>query len=341
MAQLLLTGATGLLGMALARALVEAGHPLRALVRKDSNPAASAELSAIATLYRGDLNDPESLLAAMEGVDTVIHAAAMVSYQAGDRDELLLVNGEGTANVVNMALEAGVRRLIHLSSVAALDREDGGKVTGLANRWPSERPRTAYAESKFAAEREVWRGQAEGLEVAVLYPSIILGPGNWAGQNTPALWRMAAAERRFYPLGTAGFVDLRDVVDAALFVLERNVDGDRFLLNGGNLSWRDLQEKIARSIGAKPPSLGLAPWQSALLWPVEGLRAKLTGQRPLITRESHRNVQARYQYDGSAYVEASGRPYRPLDETIAAIGKAFLADQAATPGAVRSRPSGG
>jgi len=138
---------------------------------------------------------------------------------------MMKVNGEGTANLVNMALESVTRRLIHVSSVAALNRVDGGAMTTLADRWPEQRPNTSYAESKFAADREVWRGQAEGLSVAVLYPSIILGPGDFSGHNTSALWRMAASERGIYPTGTAGFVDRRDVVDAVLFTYQHDQDG--------------------------------------------------------------------------------------------------------------------
>ncbi|MEL7160350.1 MAG: NAD-dependent epimerase/dehydratase family protein, partial [Bacteroidota bacterium] len=177
---ILLTGPTGFVGLPLARALHQAGKKVRGLVRSTSDTAALEQAVPNIELAVGDLNDPDSLLDALDGIEIVIHAAALVSYQARDRDRMMLVNGEGTANLVNMALEAGVRRFIHLSSVAALGRTDGGPITTLADRWPRERPNTRYAESKFAAEREVWRGQAEGLSVAVLNPSIILGPGDWS-----------------------------------------------------------------------------------------------------------------------------------------------------------------
>ncbi|MEL7163739.1 MAG: hypothetical protein AAFN92_23475, partial [Bacteroidota bacterium] len=148
---------------------------------------------------------------------------------------------------------------------------------------------------------------------------------DWSGQNTPALWRQAVREQGIYPGGTAGFVDLRDVVEAVLFVLEQDRNGNRFILNAANVSWRELLEEIAESIGAKPPTRKLASWQSALLWPVEALRAKVTGNRPLITRESHRNVQADFRYDGSAFAEAREKPYRNIFATITETGRAFIA----------------
>jgi len=297
--------------------------PFVVLVRSSSDTTFLTE--AEVELRHGDVNAPNSLLDAMQGVDTVIHTAAVVSFLPQDRDLMLKVNGEGTANVVNMALEAGVRRLIHLSSVAALNRVDGGPVVTLADRWPAERPNTSYGESKFAAEREAWRGQAEGLEVAAIYPSLILGAGDFSGHNTPALWRMVAKERGFYPTGSTGVVSLSDVVSATLQVLRRDQDGDRFLLNAANLSWEKLLNTIAASIDAKPPTVRLPAWQSAFLWPVEALRAKISGNRPLITRESHRNVQATFRYDGSSYPTVTGQAYQDIGTVIAEIGQAYNA----------------
>lgn len=319
----LLTGSTGYLGYRLARALSATNLPFRALARESSDVSGLKELPGC-EIVTGDLNDPDSLLDACTGVDTIVHAAALVSFQTDDRDRMLFVNGEGTANLVNMALEAGVRRLVHISSVAVLNRRDGGPVVTLAERWPEQRPNTSYAESKFMAEREVWRGQAEGLEVAVLYPTHMLGPGDWQHDHAPKLWAMAAKERGFYPTGTTGFVDVRDVVDATLAVLDRNQDGERFLLNAVNWTWREAMTKIAQSINAKPPTLRVPAWQSALLWPVELMRAKISGSRPLITRESHQNVQADFRYDGSAYVEATGKEYRNIEACVQEVGRAFL-----------------
>lgn len=112
---------------------------------------------------------------------------------------------------------------------------------------------------------------------------------------------------------------------ATMAVLRRDQDGDRFLLNAENLSWQELLTDIARSIGAKVPTLKIPAWQSAFLWPVEALRARLSGSRPLITRESHRNVQSRFHYDGGAYPEATGNDYRDIGTVIAEIGKRYQA----------------
>ncbi|MCP9236098.1 NAD-dependent epimerase/dehydratase family protein [Lewinella sp. JB7] len=322
-AELLLTGGTGFIGYYLAHALAAEGRPFAALVRPGSATGTLSELGEWCTLVEGDLTDPESLLDALDGITTVIHAAACVSYQPGDADHMLRVNGEGTANLVNMMLEAGSERLVYLSSVAALNRIDGGQVTKVTDRWPLEEPNTAYARSKFAAEREVWRGQAEGLSVAAVYPSTVLGAGDWKGGNTPALWRRAGTGSRIYPLGTAGFVDVRDVARGVITLLDRRVDRDRMLLSADNLSWKDLLTAISASVDGAPPTYGMPAWQSALLWPVEHLRAKLAGTPPLITRATHQQLQARFAYDGSDYPALTGRSYVPISRTVSETGRAF------------------
>ena len=299
----------------------------RAFVRETSDVTALRKIAPEVELVVGDLNVPDDVYDACTDIKTIIHAAAIVSFHSGDRDELLLINGEGTANLVNGALAAGVDHLIHLSSVAALPRKDGGEAVTLARRWPEAEPNTGYAESKVAAEREVWRGQAEGLKVSVVYPSTILGTGDFAGHNTPGLWRRVAGGQRFYPAGSAGFVGVRDVIQALLHCLDEPEDGTRLLLNAANLSWREFLTLVAESIGVASPTTLMPRWQSNLLWPLEGLRARLTGDRPQLTRETARSVQANYRYDGSSYTEVTGNDYEEVREVITRVGRAWQSDR--------------
>ena len=325
---LLLTGGTGFLGYYLANALAAEGRRFFALVRSNSDTRHLVALNEWCTLVEGDVTDPESLYDALQNVGTVIHAAAMVSFEDRQEEELLKVNGQGTANLVNMMLQVGCRRLIHVSSVAALNRVDGGRPTLVSDRWPAERPDNAYGRSKFAAEREVWRGQAEGLSVAAVYPTTILGAGRWAGSNTPSLWNYINEGARFFPYGSAGFVDVRDVSRAVLTVLDRDIDRDRFLLNAGDMDWKNFFGLVAKSLDKSPPAVGLRRWQSALIWPVAGLWARISGEKATITRASHRTSQARYRYDGLAYVQETGNAYVPLETTILETGKAFRISRA-------------
>ena len=330
--ELLLTGGTGFVGYYLAHALAAAGRPFAALVRPGADTRQLQELEPFCTLIEGDLLDPLTLFDALEGMTAVLHAAALVSFEDKHEEEMLAVNGTGTANLINMMIQAGTRRLVYISSVAVLNRIDGGKAVTVADRWPLKRPDTAYARSKFAAEREIWRGQAEGLSVAALYPSTILGAGDWNGPNTPNLWKRVDEGLRIHPRGSAGFVDVRDVARAALTVLDRNIDRERFLLNAGHLSWKDFFALVAASVGATAPGLGLSRWQSALLWPLAGLGARITGRKPALTRANHRVAQSDYRYEGHPYAEATGHAYHPLEMTIKETGQAYRMSKSAGSG---------
>ena len=210
----MITGATGFAGSYVLRTLLEAGYTsLRALRRSTSRMDLVDDLAGRVQWYEGDLRDVFDLEAAMEGVDTVIHCAALVSFNPRDRDRLLKINRDGTANVVNAALTQGVRRLIYMSSVAALGKEEGDKQVTERTKWEPNPSNTNYAISKFQAEREAWRGQAEGLSVACVYPTIILGAGFW---DVGSAKMIAHADRggTFYPGGATGVVDVRDVAQA-------------------------------------------------------------------------------------------------------------------------------
>lgn len=321
--QLLLTGATGFIGYYLAHELAANGYRFRALVRPGSDRAPLNDISDHIDFVEGDLLDFPSLEAAVAGCDVIIHAAAMVSFDAGKEDLMLEINGYGTEALVNLAIAHGVRRFIHVSSVAALDRTVKGVISE-KNRWQEREAKTAYARSKFAAEREIWRGQAEGLSVAALYPSIVIGAGNWSGESTPSLFKKVAEGLKVYPTGKSGFVDVRDVAKATRLVLERNIDGDRFLLNARNLSWQTAFGMIATSLGKQPPTIAIAPWLSGIAWPFATLAAKITGQPAALTRDTHRTSQAQLSYDGQKIVTEAAFTYRNMEETFQQTGSAYL-----------------
>lgn len=316
---ILLTGATGFIGYHLARELTARGYPLRYLLR----PATATDRLPATThpdqIVRGDLTDGESLERALNGCRAVIHAAAKVSFLAADREEMRLTNEIGTTNLVNAALHVGVPHLIYLSSVAALNRESG-KQTTLADRWQEAAAPTAYGRSKFAAEREVWRGQAEGLRIGVLYPSTVIGVGEWRRPGTPRLFHRAAGGLRFAPGGSAGFVSVADVVEAVRFALDEESDGLRLLLNAENLSWRNALGQIARAVGAPPPERVLSP-RAAKVW--GGLGRLFKGEADGLSRDLIHTANAKYAYDGSSFLTATGREYRSVKATIAATGLAY------------------
>ncbi|MCU0370166.1 MAG: NAD-dependent epimerase/dehydratase family protein, partial [Bacteroidales bacterium] len=225
-----ITGATGLVGSHLTFELVRSGQPVRALKRPSSD---MGMLEKVFRLYsdnpenllstiewvEGDILDIFSLEEAMEGADTAYHCAALVSFLPKDRKKLIKINTEGTANVVNAALEKKLRKLCHVSSIAALGRPEN--LTDVIDEdlvWKTSRNNSVYAVSKYGAEREVWRGTAEGLDAVIVNPSIILGvAGN--SQGSSRLFNTVWQGLKVYPPGKNGFVDVRDVARAMILLM--------------------------------------------------------------------------------------------------------------------------
>ncbi|HNU15740.1 MAG TPA: SDR family NAD(P)-dependent oxidoreductase, partial [Chitinophagaceae bacterium] len=177
---ILVTGGTGFLGSYIIKQLVERNYRVRAIRRNSKLPSwISKEVLDKVEWVEGDVLDVVALQDAMEEVDTVIHSAAIVSFIKKDRELMYHTNVEGTANVVNMALEKNVRRLIYISSVAALGRTANGGHVNEEKKWEDSKVNTHYAKSKFKAELHVWRGISEGLDAVILNPSTILGFGDW------------------------------------------------------------------------------------------------------------------------------------------------------------------
>lgn len=313
---ILITGADGFIGSHIARRLLQAGyHRLSGLRQADSSFELLAGLENQLSWHAGDLLDYYSLEPALEGVDTLIHCAALVSFDGRDRRLLRQVNRVGTANVVNAALHMGVRRLIHLSTVATLGRQSNGPAVDEETPWQQGDFKNDYALTKALAEQEVWRGQAEGLSVAVLYPTVVLGAGPWDHGSTKII-QYASTPHRYFPSGATGVVDVRDVAEAALRTLERDQDGDRFVLNGHNVTYRRLLHLLAEAFGNPPPHRRLPQALTLLLAWVEHWRSQLTGSRPLLTRASIKQSFRTFRYNNERSCQVLGMAYRPLETTL-------------------------
>ena len=247
----LVTGGTGFLGAYVIKELVSRGIPVRAIRRKSALPAfIPADVFAAVQWTDGDVLDVVALEEAMEGIDTVIHSAAKVSFKKSERRDMFRVNIEGTANVINLAIEKNVQHFIHVSSVAALGRKTNGAIVTEEKKWEDNKINTNYAISKYQAEMEVWRGIGEGLKAVIVNPSTILGYGDW-NSSSCAIFRTAYTEFPWYTSGVNGFVDVEDVAKAIVLLAEKNISGERFILNGDNWSFRQLLTTIADGFGKK------------------------------------------------------------------------------------------
>ena len=313
----LVTGGTGFLGSYIIKHLVETGYAVRALRRSNKIPAwLPASVFNNVEWVEGDVLDVVALQDAMEEVDTVIHSAAMVSFGSKDRKAMYQTNVDGTANVVNMALEKNIKRFVHISSVAALGRTAGGGHVDEEKKWEESKVNTHYAKSKYKAEVEVWRGMAEGLNAVILNPSTILGYGDW-NSSSCAIFKKIYDGFNWYTPGINGFVNVEDVARVTILLMETNITEQRFIVNGDNWTFKKLQDTIADGFNKKRAVKKATPFLMGAGWRMEKIKSLFTGKNPLLTKESARVAMSQTYFENAKLRKAlPDFSFTPLEETI-------------------------
>jgi nucleoside-diphosphate-sugar epimerase len=264
----LITGITGLVGSHLALALLRKDERVRGLFRSESSKAKTQHLFKLygaSDLFdkiewvQADILDVPALEKAFDGVSKVFHCAALISFDPKDEENLRKVNIEGTANVVNLCLDFGVKKLCHVSSVAALgDLKEGETVIDEETEWNPEKQHSDYGISKYGAEMEVWRGWQEGLESVAVVPGIIIGPGFW-DEGSGAIFSTIEKGFPFYTTGSTGFVSVWDVAKAMIALAESDISGERFILIGDHLNLREAVFEISDALRVKRPKIKAGP----------------------------------------------------------------------------------
>jgi dihydroflavonol-4-reductase len=230
------TGATGHLGAVLVRRLLDDGHHVRALVHGDAAILDGLDVERVP----GDVRDPDAVRAAVAGQEIVFHLAAVIEIRKQDPDLMRAVNVEGVRNVAEAALDAGVRRMVHVSSVHAYDTfRLGARLTEAGVKSGASHP--VYDRSKAAGEAALREVVARGLDAVVLNPVGVIGPWDHRpsllGQTVMQMYR---GTFRLVPEGGFCWVDVRDVVDALVAAVDRGAPGANHLLSGGALSLQDM-----------------------------------------------------------------------------------------------------
>lgn len=329
------TGGTGIVGAHVIDALLSQGREVRALLRKGSDTfivqrilrhyhADGAERFDRIQWMEGDLFDPDALRSAMHGVEHVYHCAALVSFNPRDARALHAINATGTANVVDAALEAGVKRLCHVSSTATIGGALDGGTGDETKPFVEDRRSSPYATSKAYAELEVQRGIAEGLQAVMVNPCVVIGPGI-TGRSSMTMIERVSKGTRFFPSGSNAVVDARDVATAMTRLITEGATGERYLLIGENLPYRKLFTLIAASAGKPAPALLLPKWALELGWRAEALRT-FFGGRPLITRHTAGTASRLRHYDGSKTERLLDMQFRKADEAVENVAD-FLGGQ--------------
>jgi len=335
-----ITGGTGMVGAHLLYDLTQKGEKVRALKRPGSpvkktekifsfyTPSPEKLLSQIEWV-EGDILDKEGLSELLNGVTQIYHCAAIVSFDSSKRDEIIQINGEGTANLVDLALTLGISKFCHVSSIAAIGSPPDGSEANEEHPWRTSKENSAYAESKYNAEMEVWRGTLEGLDAVIVNPSVIIGPGDWkTGSSTlfSTIWK----GMKFYTSGGTGFVDVKDVVTAMqLLMTEGNwvsVKNQRYILNAENLLYRECFNLVADNLKVNRPKIRATKALLTIGYRISAIKKFFTGIPAALTREIAKNANKVSLYNGTKISKALNFNYISVADSIQQNSKIFLAE---------------
>jgi nucleoside-diphosphate-sugar epimerase len=311
--KILVTGAAGLLGSVLVKQLLENGYRVTAIYHSTPVNIIHPNLTA----QQCDILDTAGLEEIMREITHVYHCAAIISFEPKDKYRLRKINVEGTANVVNACLDAGVQKLVHVSSVSALGRIRNGGIVNEQMTWNEETNNSVYGKSKYLGELEVWRGIGEGLQALIVNPSIMLGGDRWEN-GSAAIFKTAYNEFKWYTEGITGFVGVSDVASAMILLMNSKISGQRLILSAENLSYKEIFTLIAKCFGKKPPPKKVSPFMAEIIWRLEAVKAGFTGKKHLLTKETVRTALASVYYDNSKILnELPGFNFTPVALSIA------------------------
>lgn len=327
---ILVTGATGLLGSHVVVDYLRKGETVRALYRFEERKKnvrkllehycvdEADDLFNQIDWFKGDVLNLSDLKDAFEGVDRVVHCAALVSFQKSDFYKLWEINREGTANMVNVALDSGVKHFLHVSSTAAVGT-DGQQPDGLkreTNHWNANEIASTYSYTKFSAEKEIWRGIEEGLNAVIVNPSVMFGPGSW-NESSLTIFRTISNGFNYYSLGGNAFVDVRDVSKVIVRLQTENVVNERYLVTGHNVSFKELFELMAFYMKRQAPNKKATRFLTYLAWIASSIQSFFTGKEATLTKDSIRSAMGTSRYSTeklrNKYPEFE---FTPLAETI-------------------------
>jgi dihydroflavonol-4-reductase len=334
---ILVTGGTGLVGSHLLLELALAYQEVRAVFREESSKEKvrrvfhyyspiAVELFERIQWHKADVLDPFAVREAMAGCTHVYHCAALISFDPADRRKLFQVNVGGTSNMVDAAIALGVRKFCFASSVASFGSVDPPFQIDETTLRKSSMDYSGYALSKFKSEMEVWRGVVEGLDSVIVNPSVVVGPMDWH-EGIGKIFSLVARNLPFYPTGSTGFVDVRDVVRIMIRLMESQELNERYCLNSENLSHQEILRGISSLLGKPQPKIPLNRAILSLTWRLEWIRSRITGKKPLLTRESSRSSTNRSLFsNGKIRKTLVDYSFIPISQSLKNMADIYLLD---------------
>ncbi|RXR20772.1 NAD-dependent epimerase/dehydratase family protein [Flavobacterium amnicola] len=321
---ILVTGATGLVGSHIVFHLVSQDQKVRALYKTEASKNKvltlfkhykKEHLFANILWFEADILDVSQLEKAFQSIDFVYHCVAVISFSPKDEAILRKVNIEGTANVVNLCLDFGIKKLCHISSIATLgDPKIGETKITEESDWNPEAYHSDYAITKFGAEMEVWRAYQEGLKVVVVNPGVILGPLFWT-EGSGDIYQKVKDKFPVYTTGGTGFVSVVDVASCAIQLLESEIVGERFILVSETLSFENIFKIIAQKLNVKSPKIEAKKWMTTIAWRLDVLFG-VFGKKRFLTKEMVHTLHHIDYFDTSKVEKAIGFRFEKIEDYI-------------------------
>ena len=329
---ILVTGGTGLVGAHLLLHLIESRNNATEKIRAIYRTIESIEKTrSLFNLYKkinlfnfiewvnADIVDVPSLESAFIGISQVYHCAAIISFDPKDEEKIRKINIEGTANIVNFCLSYNIQKLCYVSSIAALgDLAANETIITEKTEWNPEKPHSDYAISKYGAEMEVWRGQQEGLNILIINPGVIIGPG-FHERGSGLLFKKVADGLSFYTLGTTGFVAVSDVVRICNELMNSDIKNERFTLIAENITFRDILNSIAAALHVQKPTKHAKPYLMELIWRLDWILSVVFGQKRQFTKATAKASYSKSLYSNQKIKDTLNTEFADVKEYIKEI----------------------
>ncbi|HEY9117879.1 MAG TPA: NAD-dependent epimerase/dehydratase family protein [Roseivirga sp.] len=312
-----ITGATGLLGSFICQELLKKGHQIKAIKRPSSKMILLEDIADEIQWVTGELSDTVFLEEILTGVEAVIHGAAVISFDKRYEEKMYQTNVLGTADLINICLKLDIKNFLHISSVAALGRKGTKTEIDEKDRWEGTKYDSIYARSKNLQELEVWRGAQEGLNVKIINPSVILGPGLWDQNGSSSVFYYAHKGRKFHPSGNVNYVDVRDVAEIAVLLMESNIQGERYVVSAGSLPYKEFLTVLSNAFGRKGPTIQVKRWMLRFAVGFEYIRSRITGNEALVNRDTAILSKSKFHFKNDKIRKELNFEFRPLEETVA------------------------
>ncbi len=334
---ILVTGGTGLVGSHLLYHLTKMSkRSIRAIKR-------GKDVTSVLNLFKfydnnyqklfnkiewveADVTDISSLEVAFEGVEKVFHCAAIISFNPKEKELMHNINVKGTRNIINLSLEYQVKKICHVSSIAALGSAKKNELTSEKCEWKADECTSRYSLSKHLSEIEVWRGFAEGLNTVIINPSAVIGPSE-RKSGTALIFKTALEGNRFYPLGSNSFVCVNDVAKIMIQLINSSITGEQFIITSENLSHKALGDFVSEALGVRKLTIPITPMLGAFACTIEKVKALFFKHNPLITKEILQEANACVSYSNKKIKEAIGYEFTAIKDAVYNTSKFYTSNR--------------